>query len=715
MTIQRRPTRRDSIGFPRSGGAAATFCLLALLSFGAAWAGTPVRTWNPWGKESPEPYGYDVATAPDLPFGSVDPEDPPATLPDRPPDPRPAVLEVVIQLDRTVYSWFGTITATAEVRREGVLLAGCDSVVLVSAANPRVQASLADDGIAPDLTAGDGRYAGRFEIGAGEGEARPAGSYTATATAYAAGEIGSGTSAAFSLFSVRRWSGISTTDLPDVSDQYTAFFVSANAPGAGYHHVIRDLGLVRSASVPDAQIRIPILPRANAISGLSVTGTGVSGVSARDNVIAFTCDLTGATVRRVTIEFDAPSDLAALFIDRYQTGDIALRDFRNGYVVWNRYLHTAILGSGFTSPHGPGCIVDLHVTDLESGAPHSVDCMERVAVHLDDQAFNDGSGTYPSNIKWSGDALAWRESGDLDSLAFRFFSGANYGLAGKVAVDRRVVFFSGSRFFRHRYAMRNIDLVSHDFDFVWGREQWLYGIGSNRQAGDRGCLPADPAAYGGEYGIPSAQLQGSWFAAFDATSFYAIGVIAPEASAGALPDRVLFLCDPPLGNFTGEYPILPAGSCADMANLFFEKRLGVLAPGESAIYTFYQWGGYGESRDQLTEILWLDAGGLPGPTSAASGALSLRAGTGLQSCPNPMSRSTELSFDLAAESRVRLAIHDVSGRLVSTLADRRFAPGHHALAWRGRDRKGVPLPAGLYFSVLETERGREVLKVVIRR
>jgi hypothetical protein len=46
----------------------------------------------------------------------------------------------------------------------------------------------------------------------------------------------------------------------------------------------------------------------------------------------------------------------------------------------------------------------------------------------------------------------------------------------------------------------------------------------------------------------------------------------------AMPTYVYFLCDPPLGNLTGEYPINPAGACTDMANLFFERQLGVLAP-----------------------------------------------------------------------------------------------------------------------------------------
>ncbi len=686
------------------------------------------QTWNPWGKESPEPYGYDVVTAPDLPLGFVDPADPPARLPDQAsPDPRFAVLGVSTAIDRTTYSWFGRITVTAEVQREGMPSPDCDSVVAVSAANPRVRAYLADDGVAPDAAAGDSRYSGYFDVGAWEGEARPTGTYTVMATAHRGTESGSGSSSSFSLYSVRRWSGISTTDLPDPSDSYAAFYVTPNDPGLGYHHVIRDLGLVRSTAVTDAQIRIPVLPRENTISGLTVTGTGVSNVTVRDNVIEFVCNLTSATVGRITIEFDAPSDLAATRIDRYQTGDIALRDFRNGYLVWNRYIHTAILGSGYISPHGPGCIVDLHVTDLESGNSHTVDCMERVAVHLDNAAFNDGSGTYPSNIKWGGDALSWLVAVDLGSLEFRFLSGGNYGLGNKVAVDRKVEFYAESRFFRHRYLVRNIDTASHDFDFVWGREQWLYGSapGSDRQVGDRGLLPNDAASYGGEHRFGPAQIDGNWFAAFDLSSFYSIGVILPRQTVEAMPTYAYFLCDPPLGNFTGEYPINPAGTCTDMPNLFFEKQLGFLAPGDSTVYEFYMWGGYGNDRQELTDILWRDADAIAGdPTSVET--LSPGNGLPLPSNlapermlravrPSPFTASTEITFVLPSATRASLAVYDAHGRRVTSILDRELPPGRHAARWLGTDSRGNLVPGGVYFIRLSGTGRSEVSKVVVRR
>jgi len=563
---------------------------------------------------------------------------------------------VDVAVDKSSYSWFGTIIATADVSYQGSPVSDCDSVVAVSDANPNVHAFLADDGLPPDTVPGDGVYAGTFQIGGDLGEARPTGSRVVDVTAYRDGQFGSGTSPPFSLYMVRRWSGITTGSVNDPYDDYTTFRVVSNGPGADWHHEIRDFGLVRSTPASDAMIRLPVLPVTNEVSNVSVTGNGVSDVAVRDNVIEFVCDLTGGSVTRVSIEFDAPSDLAATFIDRYHTGDMGRRDFRNGYVVWNQYVHTGILGSDYSYPHGPGCVVDLQVTDLGNGEAHTVDCMERVAVHLDNSPFNDGTGTYPSNIKWVGDAVSWLHSGDLGSLTFVFASGGNYGLRDEVSVVKTVQFFSASRMFRHHYEVENVDATSHDFDFVWGREQWLYGSapGSNREEDDRGVLPNDVTDYGGEYGFAPEELDGNWFAAFDETSFYSIGLIFPDQTLASMPTEAFFLCNPALGNFTGEYPINPAGSCAHMENIFFEKQFGLLAPGETVSYEFYQWGGYDVARHDLVYLIWRDAVAISGEPFAMDFAPigdEIPTGASIDLWfNNPMDRaSTEAAFVLTPD------------------------------------------------------------------
>ena len=562
-----------------------------------------------------------------------------------------ATLVVGVTLDRSLYTWFGDAVVSAAVTLSGQPVTDCDGVVATSAVNPAVSAELMDDGAAPDAAAGDGVYTGVLRFGGEFGEARPEGSFRVDVSALRGGDSGEGQSTLFGVYRVRRWSGITTSWANDADDLYTTFHAAPS--GGGWHHRILDFGLVRGTAMADALIRIPVLPAGNAIANLTVTGAGVSGVQVVGNVIQFVCDLTLASVSRVDIEFDSPSDLAMTFIDRYHTADIGQRNFRNGYLVWNRYIHTGIMGSDFSSPHGPGCVVDLHVTDLASGAPHTVDCMERVAVHMDDSPFNDGTGTYPSNVKWTGDALDWLASADLDQISFSMESGGLYGLRDYVEVTKTVQFFADSRMFRHEYVVRNVDGASHDFDLVWGREQWLYGSspGSDRQQDDRGLLPNLPGAYGGEHGYGGAELDGNWIAAFDLSSNYSIGVLFSGGAPGQMPSDAYFLCQPALGGGTGEYPINPAGSCTNMENLFFEKRFGVLGPGESTAFEFFQWGGYGADRDELTDFLWRDAASLSGDPLVVERAPS---GTGV-----PVSAAIEVTFSEPmdrASSQAALAI-----------------------------------------------------------
>jgi hypothetical protein len=61
--------------------------------------------------------------------------------------------------------------------------------------------------------------------------------------------------------------------------------------------------------------------------------------------------------------------------------------------------------------------------------------------------------------------------------------------------------------------------------------------------------------------------------------------------------------------------------------------------------------------------------------------------------PNPFNPSTSVRFHLQATARVKADVVDCSGRTVRTLADSRFAPGSHTLAWSasGDEAAGVYL------------------------
>ena len=72
------------------------------------------------------------------------------------------------------------------------------------------------------------------------------------------------------------------------------------------------------------------------------------------------------------------------------------------------------------------------------------------------------------------------------------------------------------------------------------------------------------------------------------------------------------------------------------------------------------------------------------------------------SIPNPFNPQTTISFDLPKQEAVRLAVYDVSGRLVDVLLDGDIAAqGRNEVVWRGRDMAGRVVSAGVYFYRLE--------------
>jgi hypothetical protein len=65
--------------------------------------------------------------------------------------------------------------------------------------------------------------------------------------------------------------------------------------------------------------------------------------------------------------------------------------------------------------------------------------------------------------------------------------------------------------------------------------------------------------------------------------------------------------------------------------------------------------------------------------------------------PNPFNAGTKISYTLQRSSQVHVAIYDIRGRLLLTLADGVQAEGRHTLSWQGCDAEGRPLSSGVYF------------------
>lgn len=123
-------------------------------------------------------------------------------------------------------------------------------------------------------------------------------------------------------------------------------------------------------------------------------------------------------------------------------------------------------------------------------------------------------------------------------------------------------------------------------------------------------------------------------------------------------------------------------------------------------------GGVLRETDGVSSLMTWSAGGtldVPGPMPGAPGAnvaLSIR--------PNP-SGAPRLVFVLPRTAAVDLAVFDVAGRRVRTLARGMFGAGTHERAWDGADDAGRPAGAGLYFFRLAAAGATRVVRGALVR
>ncbi|MBI5168387.1 MAG: hypothetical protein HZA61_02765 [Candidatus Eisenbacteria bacterium] len=113
-------------------------------------------------------------------------------------------------------------------------------------------------------------------------------------------------------------------------------------------------------------------------------------------------------------------------------------------------------------------------------------------------------------------------------------------------------------------------------------------------------------------------------------------------------------------------------------------------------FTFRQW-----------PTAFLAADDAP-PAAGASLALSV-AGR------HPARGGATLRLTLAHEDDVRLTLHDVSGRLVRTIAEARMNAGRHEIAWDGRGGDGGRVAPGVYLARLAAGDRFATARVVVLR
>jgi hypothetical protein len=113
----------------------------------------------------------------------------------------------------------------------------------------------------------------------------------------------------------------------------------------------------------------------------------------------------------------------------------------------------------------------------------------------------------------------------------------------------------------------------------------------------------------------------------------------------------------------------------------------------------------GEPRVRLAEVRARDAGNRPvslGTTTTAAAPVVPHTTALGAVFPNPFHASLNVSFALARESRVRVTVYDLAGRVVRHVEDGPRTAGFHVVSWDGRADAGSPAPSGVYMIRFET-------------
>ena len=102
-----------------------------------------------------------------------------------------------------------------------------------------------------------------------------------------------------------------------------------------------------------------------------------------------------------------------------------------------------------------------------------------------------------------------------------------------------------------------------------------------------------------------------------------------------------------------------------------------------------------------------DPAAVPGRDSAE------RSTSRIAIAPNPMQESTRVTFHLGRAAEIHITIHDIRGRLVSTLSSGLCPAGIHSITWTGCDEQGLRVAPGVYLISVHAGERREARKVVL--
>ncbi len=221
------------------------------------------------------------------------------------------------------------------------------------------------------------------------------------------------------------------------------------------------------------------------------------------------------------------------------------------------------------------------------------------------------------------------------------------------------------------------------------------------EATNSGVVVVGNVIYVVEWDAPSVEqydLDGTYLGSFDAST---LGGTDIELDS----DGQLWVCD---HNHNVVRVFAQDGTPIDILGSYgsgpgeFSLPIGVAQGLDGSIYV----ADYGNGRVQRF-----------GEPTASVGALgtSITQPQVLSLAPNPCRSSSTLTYALPENDEVAVTLHDVSGRLVSTLTSGHGIAGVHTLSLAPRAADGRPLGAGTYFVRVAGARGESNARLVVVR
>ena len=81
--------------------------------------------------------------------------------------------------------------------------------------------------------------------------------------------------------------------------------------------------------------------------------------------------------------------------------------------------------------------------------------------------------------------------------------------------------------------------------------------------------------------------------------------------------------------------------------------------------------------------------------------------------PNPFNPITQITYGLPKDSKVRIAVYDINGRVVNLLVDSAQPAGQRSVIWNGKNDAGMVVAAGLYFYKMQAGNFHQTNKMIL--